>query len=655
MPTPAEARMRRRPVVQNATRGLLAGVALSALVASAGRAENAVAPTPEPARVAVPATEIVPPPVGANDVPTGAIATEPAPSSVEDALWPPAPAAPAPAVATLDPIPAAVAALLAEAPASATLKLTTADREALSAFYAARRGAPFWIANDGFTPKAAAAKTRIAAAAGDALDPRDFKLPGDPGSGAPTDVARAEVQLSAAALGYARKAWSGRIAPSSVSPMITAEPTPFDAAAALASLDASHDVAQTLDGFNPQHPQFLELRKLLAAARADRQPSEPERPAIGYGKLLEPGADDPRVPALRARLGQTGAADDHYYDAMLQDAVIEFQKKNKIGASGLVNRQTVRALNAGARPRNDAGLIELNMERWRWAPRDLGSKHVFVDVAAYKLHIMQDGAAVYETRVIVGKSANQTPIFSDAIDHIVVNPYWNVPSTIALKEMQGGSLRGFEVVDSRGKPAALDWEGIRTNRLRIRQPPGERNALGNIKFMFPNKHSVYLHDTSSRKLFEKNDRALSHGCVRVDRPLEFADALSGDQGLNGAKLKSMVGGKEKRLNLQTPIPVHLTYFTAWVGDDGKITAREDIYSLDARLRAALRGEPLPPLPVEAAPRVIAKAKPKPKPVQTASRAVAPATASAPPPPQPQPQPQRVGPGAWLARIFGDSR
>ena len=621
------------------SRSLLISVAAAALIAGAARAETVEAQTPEPAQVTVPAPSVTPPPVGARDFSTGALGDEQTAPAPQNVVTPQAPATPA---VTLAPIPVAINALLADASPASPLKLTRADREALIAFYAARQGEPIWIADGRFSPKAADAKARIAKAGDDALDPREFKLPAAPATAEPAEIARAEAQMSAAALSYARKAWGGRISPLVVSKSITMTPSPFDAQMALASLNDSHDVAATLDGFNPQHPQFQELRKLLAAARQESGANEPALPKIGFGKLLEPGADDPRVPVLRTRLGLTGGSEDFYYDTETVDAVIAFQKKNKIGASGLLNKQTIRALNLVARPHTDAELIEINMERWRWMPRDLGTKHVFVDIPVYHLHIMQDGASTYETRVIVGKTANQTPIFSNAIDHIVVNPYWNVPSTIALKEMQNGSLRGFEVVDSRGKPAALDWEGIRTNRLRIRQPPGERNALGNIKFMFPNSHSVYLHDTPTRKLFANAERALSHGCVRVDKPLEFADALSGDQGLSGERLKSMVGGKERSLTLKTPIPVHLTYFTAWVGDGGRLETRQDIYALDARLRAALRGEPLPPLPEEAAPKVMVKAKPKPKPAEVVE--------AAPPPPQ-----RVAGPGDWLARIFGDSR
>jgi murein L,D-transpeptidase YcbB/YkuD len=649
MSTKAAARPQGRGALARQARILLAGAALAALWAAAGRAETPEPRAPEPAEVAAPSIGIAPKAVApSEEMPTGAIAAEPAPPSLEDAVRPPAPAASpaAPAITTIEPVPTAILAVLAETGPAASLKLPAPDREALKAFYGARLGAPIWTAEGRLTPKAEAAKGRIAAAADDALDPRDFKLPAGLAGAAPAETARADVQLSAAALAYARKAWGGRFQPAVISPSITAEPTPFDATAALAGLDAAPDVAAALDAFNPQHPQFQELRKLLAAARLERS-TEPELPKIGFGKLLQPGDEDPRVPALRERLGVPGGADDYFYDAALEDAVIAFQKKTKVGASGLVNRQTVKALNASApRPRNDAELIEINMERWRWMPRELGPKHVFVDVPAFKLHIMQDGAAVYETRVIVGKTTNQTPIFSDAIDHIVVNPYWNVPSSIALNEMRGGSLRGYEVVDSRGRKVSdFSWDDIRANRVRIRQPPGEKNALGHIKFMFPNKHSVYLHDTPTRKLFERDARALSHGCVRVDRPLEFADALSGDQGLSGTKLKSMVGGREKRLNLEAPIPVHLTYFTAWVRADGRLESRPDLYTLDARQRAALRGEPLPALPEAPPPKPrVAKAKPKPKPS-------APVVAAAPP----APEPPRPASSNWLSRLFGDSR
>jgi L,D-transpeptidase YcbB len=596
----------------------------------------------------------------ASAEPTGSVDPAPQPAEPTQAASPAeptkpeqqqaAPVAPSPAdgLRAAGPIGTAFADLLSGQGPSVGLKLSATDRATLLAFYAGRHGAPLWLDAGRPTPKAEAAKARVAAAADDGLDPSHFRFPDAPGN--PDDaaaVALADVQFSATVLAFAREAWGGRVSPATVSPSISARPDPFDSGAALASLDSATDVAAALDGFNPQHPQFQALRKHLIEARAGGREDQPRHQQIAFGKLLQPGDDDARVPALRERLGLPGAPDDTYFDTELADAVIAFQRQAKIGVSGIVNRSTIRALNADARPKDDVSLLQVNMERWRWLPRDLGAKHVFVDLANYELHVVQDGRPVYDTRVIIGKSTNQTPLLSSAINQIVVNPYWNVPVSIAVKELSQGSLRGFEVVDSRGKvvdPSSIDWSHIRDSKMRIRQPPGERNALGHIKFLFPNSHAVYLHDTPKRDLFANSERSLSHGCVRVDKPLEFADALSGDQGYDGDRLKKMIGGKERGVPLSKTIPVHLAYFTAWADDAGRLETRKDIYGLDSRVAAALRGEKLPPLPVETLPKIV-KVKPK-TPAPEAQ------TASAPLPQQVLPRP---GPASWLARIFGDSR
>lgn len=576
---------------------------------------------------------------------------ETAAPAVAPAAIPAAPAAAAIAPA-VDPLTSAVTALLATNGAGSSLKLPAADRAALITFYAARSGAPVWISGDAFNSAADAARARIAAADDDGLDAKRFVLPTAPESAEPAVLARAEVTLSAAALAYARQAWGGRVNPMTISRSITVGTPPFDADAALVALAASPDVAVTLDGFNPSHPQFLALRKLLAAARAEKAEAATPHPIIAEGKLLKPGVTDDRVPALRARLGLPERDGDTTYDDELAAAVSAFQKDKKLGVSGLANRQTLRVLNADARGASDqSALIAANMERWRWMPRDLGVKHVFVDLPTFHLQIMENGRETYETRVIIGKATNQTPVLSSAINQVVVNPYWNVPVSIAMNEMSGGSLRGFEVVDSRGKvvdSSAVSWDAVRAGKMRIRQAPGERNALGHIKFLFPNRYAVYLHDTPSRKLFANDFRALSHGCVRVDRPLEFADALTGDQGLSGAKLEKMVGGKERGLPVATTIPVHITYFTAMTRADGSLEARHDIYGLDGRLKAALAGETLPALPPE--PVIASRRAPKPERRQTT------ATREAPPEPVIDQRAQRPdGFQSWLSRVFGDSR
>lgn len=583
-----------------------------------------------------------------------------APNAAGPAAEQAAPATPGPveAIHTTDPLQAAVTALLATDGAGQSLKLPAGDRAALVAFYAARNGSPLWLADGRFTTEADAARAKIASAADDGLDPKRYALPTSPGSSEPAVVARADVMLSAAALAYAREAWGGRVNPTTVSRSIAVGTPTFDAAAALVAISASADVSVTLDGFNPPHPQFQALRKLLISKRAERTEAAAQ-PVILEGKLLKPGVEDERVPVLRVRLGLAERPGDLMFDDALAEAVSAFQKAQKLPVSGLANRQTIRALNADGRRADPTALILANMERWRWMPRELGAKHVFVDVAAFELHIMQDGRSVHDTRVIVGKTSNQTPLFSNAIDHIVVNPYWNVPTSIAVKEMLPQlrrdpnylAKRGYEVVVSDGKKTrvvsagSVDWSGNLRN-VRIRQPPGERNALGNIKFMFPNHYAVYLHDTPQRNLFKLTSRALSHGCVRVNEPLQFADALIGDQGWSGEKLGKLVGGKERRVNLATPIPVHLTYFTAWVGTDGSLETRSDFYGQDPRLKAALNGDPLPPLP-QAAPVVA-----MPKPEKPARRSAPPVAREQIAEQAPVQRPRTFG--SWLSNVFGDS-
>jgi murein L,D-transpeptidase YcbB/YkuD len=216
------------------------------------------------------------------------------------------------------------------------------------------------------------------------------------------------------------------------------------------------------------------------------------------------------------------------------------------------------------------------------------------------VRVIDDGKRIHETRVIVGTPANPTPTFSHAMDHLVVNPFWNVPTSIVRKEMlpeirqnPSGyfSRRGYQVLARVGgkyrvvDPAFIDWYGVDPRAVSIRQVPGDHNALGRIKFMFPNQHSVYLHDTPTKKLFGRDMRAFSHGCVRVDQPLAFADAILpvAAPEWNSGRLEKLYGGREQRINLDNPVPVHLAYFTVVIDADGKPRFFEDIYGYDARM------------------------------------------------------------------------
>jgi murein L,D-transpeptidase YcbB/YkuD len=235
----------------------------------------------------------------------------------------------------------------------------------------------------------------------------------------------------------------------------------------------------------------------------------------------------------------------------------------------------VRKSQPGSRLEGD---ILANMERWRWLPADMGRRHVWVNVPEYKLRLIRDGRPIHEARVIVGKPETPTPIFSDEMDHAIVNPSWYVPPSIFYNEFGGSAAyaasRGYEV------------RRTRDGGISVRQPPGERNALGFIKFMFPNRHAVYLHDTPNRKLFGAEKRAFSHGCVRLDQPFRFGEFVLGSE-WSEARLRSLIGKGERTIRLPEKIPVHITYFTLAVDEKGEFRQIADLYAVNNKVRVAL--------------------------------------------------------------------
>jgi murein L,D-transpeptidase YcbB/YkuD len=264
----------------------------------------------------------------------------------------------------------------------------------------------------------------------------------------------------------------------------------------------------------------------------------------------------------------------------VQAAVANFQRTAGLPPSGMLTARTIAALNGWS---SQEGEIIANMERWRWLPRDLGKDHIEVNIPDFSLSVLHGGAVVHQARVIVGKPENPTPVFSQKMEFLIVNPYWNVPYSIIKKEMLPKlasdpnyfERHGYEVVE-------------RGNTLIVRQPPGEENALGRIKFMFPNAYSVYLHDTPSRSLFENDQRALSHGCVRVDQPFKLAEVVLGrDNGWSEERVRRLVGRGERAINLPRPIPIHLMYFTAFVDETGHLQLRDDLYGYSHRVWEAL--------------------------------------------------------------------
>lgn len=470
------------------------------------------------------------------------------------------------------------------------------ERAAVAAFYAERRHAPLFLSGDDLSSRGRAVAERFQQAGLDGLEPRDYRLAPLKAS-SPEARAEGEYQVAVTALRFARHIRSGRFDPTKVSDLVTPTPPKTDAATLLMELANASDAGAVLAAQAPTHEGYKRLRTELARLRG-----ETEVPVVRLppGPVLKPGAKDARVAMLRERLGVTNTVTDgpDVFDPSLAEAVKSFQRERGIAANGALNKETLAALNDESRGNGDKiADVVVNMERWRWLPRELGAQHVFVNIPDFHLDVMRDGKSIHHAKVVTGRPENQTPIFSETMKTVVVNPYWHVPYSIVKKEMmarlQGGRGLGssfeVEVGNRRVDPGAVDWNTVAAEHVSIRQRPGDGNALGNIKFLFPNKHSVYIHDTSSRSLFAQSYRALSHGCVRVHEPFSFADAVLSQEptALGGAQLKKWIGGAEREIGLKVQVPVHINYFTVWIDDAGQVQARRDIYGHDAKMKRIL--------------------------------------------------------------------
>lgn len=485
------------------------------------------------------------------------------------------------------------------------------DRDALAQFYIARANQPIWVTETGLSAKAKAVIEEIRRADDWGLEAADFDLPvADLGNEPSRDaLVDAETKISLAALKYARFARGGRIPdPRRMSSYLDRDPPLLSPVKVLESLIATNDPGGYLASLHPTHEGFQRLRnKLIALRNAESS----EQPVImpATGPLLRPGTKHPDVAILRQRLKVESAspaadgtpADPDVYDAALEDAVKAYQRENGMTQDGLVGRNTRAALNGGKR-KVDEGLLIANMEQWRWMPEDLGKTYVWVNLPEYQVRVIKDGRVIHEERVIAGKTDKQTPIFSHEMETVVLHPFWGVPESIKVKELlptlaRGGSLdhRGLRLqYNGRDVDATqIDWSRADIRNYHVYQPPGGGNVLGVVKFMFPNKHQVYMHDTPTKNLFNETQRTYSHGCVRVRNPMRLAEiVLKEDKGWDEDKVHSLLrnGPENNNIQLESKIPVHVTYFTAWVDDTGELRSRPDVYSHEKRIRLALAGE-----------------------------------------------------------------
>ena len=477
-------------------------------------------------------------------------------------------------------------------------------------FYAAREATLAWVAGNGPTEKTFAALDTLRAAEQHGLDPQHYDEAelrtlasvlddeeGDPEERA-EQLARLDVALTSALLELGRHVATGRLEPASIDPRWNTKREPPDYVAALQHASEGEDtVPLYLDAIEPRHPEYRALREHLTALRARSGEGWPTVPRASMKVGQWNGAV---VPPLRERLAaggyvpSTAPMDSAQYDAEIETAVKAFQKHHGLAVTGTLDRATIHELNVPLDGRLTQ--IAINLERWRWMPDDLGSRHFLVNVPEFHLYARENGRTALDMRVVVGKRGNETPLFADEMETVVFSPYWNVPETIALEETAPAVQRdpaylarnNMEVIDASGRvvpPEVIPWgDEAALEGYRFRQRPGAGNALGYVKFLFPNRHAVYLHDTPADALFKRIGRAFSHGCVRVEEPERLARYVLRDQSKwsDDAIRAAMRAGTERHVRLTEKIPIYLVYMTAFVHADGALYFRDDVYGYDAR-------------------------------------------------------------------------
>ena len=492
-----------------------------------------------------------------------------------------------------------------------TMKVEAGIAKALKEHYSA---APqyLWV-NRSFKPNAEASKVLAALARAHefGLSPADYAVEtpiAQPvGLGADEKAgAKFELALSAAILRYGADAKDGRINPNGISGYHDFPSYKRNYAHVTKSVFSAANPDNALESLHPGNSRFASLISELAELRGqiDEDAPEPVKP----GTFFKPGQENAELSKvvtlierkasaeLKAMHAETLAGYDGrvLFDEPLVALVRDFQKEAGLGADGIVGKNTLAKL-AIASPKAKIAKIELAMERLRWLPETLGARHVFINQPAYNASYMVNDNARLSMRAIVGKPSNQTYFFHDRIEIVEVNPYWNVPHSIMINQKLGKirsnpgylSANGFEVITARGitDPYSVDWYSGSLKGVSLRQKPGNANALGELKILFPNKHAIYMHDTPSRNLFKRSARAFSSGCVRLHKPREMAAAVLGTSVdyVSG----QIAGGQNKAIAVKNKIPVYVSYFTAWPNDAGKVRYYTDIYGRDKALTKAL--------------------------------------------------------------------
>jgi murein L,D-transpeptidase YcbB/YkuD len=500
-------------------------------------------------------------------------------------------------------------------------------------FYRERDFRLGWFRNHELVPQAKTLLSVINKAADEGLDPRDYKIKDFDKLFAEFEKSKSDstkrntlekeidVALSGTYFNWASDFYRGTVNPREVKSIDwNVKRNKIKLHKALMTILKERESTYPYYEFEPLHPEYDRLKKALADYRAIQRnggwPALPATTKLKPGdastvvallrkRLLGGDAATPAAPAANTTPVQSTAnttpatAPAEKYEGELVEAVKKFQDQNGLKADGIVSGETLKTLNVSLAARIDQ--IILNMERWRWVPKKFEPSYLLVNIPDYKLHVIENNKEVFDMRVIVGKTLNATPVFSDQMEYVVLSPYWNVPWSIIEKELKPKLINDpsyldhldMEVVKGYGKkavavsPSSIDWSSItqETFKYTVRRRPGPKNDLGEVKFIFPNSNDIYLHDTPHDELFSQAKRGFSHGCVRVAEPLKLAEYLLRDKpGWDMQTIQDTIANrKEKYVALKEKLPVYLVYFTAWVDDAGSLHFRDDIYNHDKAL------------------------------------------------------------------------
>jgi len=478
---------------------------------------------------------------------------------------------------------------------------------AMSRFYRVRGNRPAWDRR-----KAEQIVEAIRGVKADGLDPADYHLAAierflkaEPAEAKP--AADLDLLLTDAVAAIVDHARYGRVHPYALNPAWNMDPRegapPLEQTVArIASAGSPRDA---IEAQKPHH--FIYRGLVRALAQLEAIDAKGGWPAVPSGRALRPGMSDPRIAAVRARLHASGeypgSSESNLYDAELKRAVALFQARHRLDEDGILGKGTIDAMNVTAGQR--ASQIRVNLERARWVLGGLGSNFLLVNLPAFKAYLIRGGRNVWEARTQIGDEAKQTPSFTAKMRTVVFNPDWTVPNSIVAEEvlepMQRGvnalaekKLHVFNAKDEEVDPSSVDWDTADPDHFNytLRQPPGKDNPLGRVKFLFPNKYAIYLHDTPSQHLFDTEKRTFSHGCIRIENALQLAEILLRDQGWGRSRIEQALATTETQdVNLAHPFPVVIVYWTVSVGASGEVRFAKDIYDLDRPLYAALNAPP----------------------------------------------------------------